>query len=283
LVISRRIAFVNEKGGSSKTTLAANLGAYLALQRGHRVLAVDLDPQGQLGKVLGVDVRSLHRSAIDLLLDTVLDDAALDRIPLRSPQRAPHRRAALPLVSTRIPQFDLVPANKALGLFPLTDDGERDPTGRLLRAFDRAEETEEYDFILIDAPPSFGPLTLNVLRATRELVVPVPLTYLALDGCAELTRTVQTVRSRYGNRELQITMVIPTFYRRTRLAHEVLERLKERFPKEIAHTVVGLHVKIDEAQARGLSIFEHAPRDRGARAMAALAEELEAREPGVPA
>jgi chromosome partitioning protein len=72
-------------------------------------------------------------------------------------------------------------------------------------------------------------------------------------------------------------MVVPTFYRRTKLAHEILEKLKQRFPKEIAHTVVGYHVRIDEAQSRGLSIFEHAPTDRGARVMAELAEELELR------
>jgi chromosome partitioning protein len=262
---------VNEKGGSAKTTLTANLGAYLALRRGRRVLGIDLDPQGQLGKVLGLDVRHARRSAIDMLLDAVLDEAALDRAP--SPE------AGLPLVATRIPNFDVVPANKALGLFPLTDDGGTDPTGRLARALDRAEQSTHYDFVLMDAPPSFGPLTLNVLRAAREVVVPVPLTYLALDGCAEMSRTVETVRTRYGNGLLHVSMVIPTFYRRTRLAHEVLDRLKARFPKELAHTIVGFHVKIDEAQARGLSIFEYAPASRGAEAMAALAEELEARVP----
>ena len=88
---------------------------------------------------------------------------------------------------------------------------------------------------------------------------------------------MQTLRRRYGHASLRITMVVPSFYRRTRLAHEVLDRLKARFPKEIVHTVVGFHVKIDEAQSRGLSIFEYAPGDRGARAMAALAEELELR------
>jgi chromosome partitioning protein len=85
------------------------------------------------------------------------------------------------------------------------------------------------------------------------------------------------VRARHSHPALRISMVVPTFYRRTRLAHDVLEKLKCRFPKEIAQTVVGFHVKIDEAQSRGLSIFEYAPGDRGARALAALAEELEAR------
>jgi chromosome partitioning protein len=86
-----------------------------------------------------------------------------------------------------------------------------------------------------------------------------------------------TVRERYDHPNLHIAMIVPTFYRRTKLANEILDRLKQRFPKEIAHTVVGYHVKIDEAQSRGLSIFEYAPKDRSASVMAELAEELELR------
>jgi len=275
VAILRRIAFINEKGGSAKTTLVGNIAAFLALRRGRRVLAIDLDPQGQLGKVLGVDVRRSRRSALDLLLDSVLEDVPPPDATCAEPRAA----NALPIVHTRIPGLDLIPANKSLGLFPAWEPGGSDPTERLARTLRRAREVQSYDFVLFDAPPSFGPLTLSVLRATEEVVVPVPLTYLALDGCAELVRSIGMVRSRYGHGTLRITMVIPTFYRRTRLAHEALEKLKSRFPKEIAHTVVGFHVKLDEAQSHGLSIFEHAPSDRGARAMAALAEELEARAP----
>jgi chromosome partitioning protein len=272
----RRIAFVNEKGGSAKTTLVANLGAYLALRRGRRVLGIDMDPQGQLGKVLGVDVHRSSRTAIDLLLDTMLGDASLDRPRAGAPSDAPS--STLPIVRTHIPAFDLVVANKSLALFPSWDGSEdSDPTGRLARTLDAAPEIAGYEFVFFDAPPSFGPLTLSVLRAAHEIVLPVPLTFLALDGCAELLRTLETVRTRYGNPGLRISMVVPTFYRRTNLAHEILEKLKQRFPKEIAHTVVGYHVRIDEAQSRGLSIFEHAPTDRGARVMAELAEELELR------
>jgi chromosome partitioning protein len=272
----RRIAVVNEKGGSAKTTLVANVAAYLALRRGRRVLAIDMDPQGQLGKILGVDVHRSSRTAIDLLLDTLLGDPGLDRPRGAAPADAP--AATLPIVRTHIPALDLVVANKSLALFPMWEGGEdEDPTGRLARALDETRELESYDFVLFDAPPSFGPLTLGVLRAASEVVVPVPLTFLALDGCAELLRSVETVRTRYGNPALKIAMVVPTFYRRTRLAHEILERLKRRFPKEIAHCVVGYHVRIDEAQSRGLSIFEYAPKDRGAQVMAELAEELELR------
>jgi chromosome partitioning protein len=280
LSIPRRIAFINEKGGSAKTTLVASVAAYLALERGRRVLAIDMDPQGQLGRVFGIETRRSRRSAIELLVDSALGDP-LDRPGPGEGQpfdSVPGESVGeLPVVKTRIPGLHLVVANKSLALFPAWEGGEADPTARLDSALGRAPELEGYDFVFFDAPPSFGPLTLNVLRAAEELVVPVPLTYLALDGCAELTRSVQTLRMRYGHASLRITMVVPTFYRRTRLAHEVLERLKARFPKEIAHTVVGFHVKIDEAQSRGLSIFEYAPGDRGARAMAALAEELELR------
>jgi chromosome partitioning protein len=271
----RRIAFINEKGGSAKTTLVANIAAYLALHRGRRVLAIDMDPQGQLGKVLGVDNRNPTRTAIDLLLDGLLGDPGLDRRPA-GPDEQP--ASVLPTIRTRIPGLDVIVANKSLGLFPAWQDGDdQDPTGRLAQSLDAAPELGRYDFVLFDAPPSFGPLTLNVLRAAAEVVVPVPLTFLALDGCAEMVRTIATVRERYDHPDLRIAMVVPTFYRRTRLADEILERLKKRFPKEIANSVVGYHVKIDEAQSRGLSIFEYAPRDRGARAMAELAEELELR------
>ena len=276
MLTPRRIAFINEKGGSAKTTLVASLAAYLALKRGRRVLAIDMDPQGQLGKVLGLDIHRARRSAIDLLLDSVLGDSGLDRETGRDSSRNP--ASLLPITPTRIPQLDVVLANKSLALFPSWDGSEdSDPTGRLARTLDAAPELSGYEFVFFDAPPSFGPLTLSVLRAAHEIVLPVPLTFLALDGCAELLRTVETVRTRYGNPGLRISMVVPTFYRRTNLAHEILEKLKQRFPKEIAHTVVGYHVRIDEAQSRGLSIFEHAPTDRGARVMAELAEELELR------
>jgi chromosome partitioning protein len=283
----RLIAFINEKGGSAKTTLVSNIGSYLARSRGRRVLVIDMDPQGQLGKVLGVDTRRRRQSAIDLLLDSVLGDASLDRGVDdrgvgrsgfdRGSAQSGHRPASLlPISSTRTPQLDVIVANKSLGLFPGFGD-DPDSTGRLARTLRASDEIDAYDFVLFDAPPSFGPLTLNVLRAATEIVVPVPLTFLAMDGCAELVRTVETVRDRYDHPGLHITMVVPTFYRRTKLAHEILDRLKQRFPKEIAHAVVGYHVKIDEAQSHGMSIFDYAPRDRGALVMAELAEELELR------
>ena len=265
---------LNEKGGSGKTTLVASIASHLALRGGRRVLAIDMDPQGQLGKVLGVDVRRARRTAIELLVDSVLgsDPPAPERAAL-------DESGGLPILGTRIPRLDVVVAHKALGLAPAIGGDPPVPAGRLRRRLDAAAGLADYDYVLIDGPPSFGLLTLNVLRAVDEVVVPVPLTFLALDGCAELVRTIESVRTRYAHPALRITMVVPMFHRRTRLAEEVLATLQRRFSKELAGTVVGWHVKIDEAQSRGLSVFEYAPRDRGALALAALALELEARTP----
>jgi chromosome partitioning protein len=272
----RRIAFINEKGGSAKTTLVTSVASYLALRMGRRVLAIDMDPQGQLGKVLGIDVHRGGRSAIDLVLDGLLGDGRLDERPGRNESGRDDR---LPIAGTRIPGLDAIVANKSLALFSHGDTDDDALTARLDRTLNESPEVDAYDFVLFDAPPSFGPLTLSVLRAAREVVVPVPVTYLALDSCAELMRTVETVQTHYDHPALQVTMVIPTFWRRTRLAREILERLQHRFPKELSHSVLGHHVKIDEAQSHGLSIFEYAPGDRGARVLAELAEELAHRAP----
>ncbi len=161
----RRIAFINEKGGSAKTTLVASVGAFLALRRGRRVLAIDMDPQGQLGKVLGVDHRKPSRTAIDLLLDTLLGDPGLDRAPTGGDGPS----SVLPTLRTRIPGLDVIVANKSLGLYPGWDgDDDPDPTRRLADTLERCRETANYDFVLFDAPPSFGPLHLGPGRCRSD-------------------------------------------------------------------------------------------------------------------
>ena len=265
----RRIAFINEKGGSGKTTLVANLAYFLAQEEGLRTLAIDMDPQGQLGKVLGLGNSAPRRTSVDLLLDSVLRgedaSAALDEPTDR-----------LPVIKTRVPNLDVIVSNKSLALFPAWAGNDRaeDPSGHLHERLQGAPELQHYDMVLFDAPPSFGPLTLNVLRACNDVVIPVPLTYLALDGCAELVKTLELVRRRYDHPELAIRMVVPTFYRRTRMAEEILQALRDRFPAEISKTVVGFTVKIDEAQSRGLTLFETAPRHPGTRTLSALGSEL---------
>jgi chromosome partitioning protein len=235
----------------------SSLGDWLARMAGKRVLLVDLDPQGQLGKVLGVDVGAEKRTALDLLLDAVLGEES---------------RPALPIVRARHPRLDLVPSNKSLALFPSEVASHGTDAYFYLR--EALERVRGYDFILFDAPPSFGAITLNALLAATEIVLPVPLTFLALDGAAEITRTVEMVRTRFSHPALHISLVIPVFARRTKLAAEILEKLREHFPKQISRSVLGYSVLIDEAQSRAKTIFEYAPRSPAARWMADLGSEL---------
>jgi chromosome partitioning protein len=250
----RRIAFINEKGGSCKTTLCVNVAARLA-SRGRRVLVADLDTQGHAGKALGVDVRRLTPTIHEWLLGT----------------------ADLPAVvrATPVPGIDLLPANKDLAELPVAAAPRPDRADLLRHRLDGLPETA-YDAVLIDSPPSRSLVTDNVLVAAREVVIPVALTYLALDGCAEILESLERLRAERGAAPA-LTLVVATLYRRTQLADEILAKLRERLGPVVSPTVLGWSVKVDEAQSHGQTIFEWAPRSSGARALAAIADEIDAR------
>jgi chromosome partitioning protein len=250
--LTRKIAFVNEKGGSCKTTLTVNIGAYLALRCQQKVLIVDMDPQGHVGKSLGVDVRKIPKSIYDALID-------------------PRSNLVDFVTSSHIPGLDLVVANKSLADFPLAVGSSEDRHSRLKSQIDRLER---YDYVLFDSPPSLGLITLNVLLATQEIVIPVSLTYLALDGCAEIIDTVKQVRANFDHKTLDIPLVVPTLYRNTRMAKAILEKLKEHLGWRVSNSILGYNVKIDEAQSNGLTIWEYAPDSTGAEGLASVAEEI---------
>lgn len=248
----RRIAFINEKGGTCKTTLCVNVAAWLA-GRGKRVLVADMDTQGHAGKSLGVDVRKVAPTIHDWL---VRRDVPFDAV----------------VRPTAVPGLDLLPANKDLAEFPVTVAAAPDRAERLRRRLDELGDGR-YDAVLVDAPPSRSLVTDNVLVAARELVVPVALTYLALDGCAEILESLGRLRSERGDAPT-LALVVPALYRKTQLADEILEKLRERFPAALSRTVLGWSVKIDEAQSHGRTIFEWAPRSPGARALGDIAREI---------
>jgi chromosome partitioning protein len=254
----RRVAFVNEKGGTCKTTLCVNIGAWLARAKGMRVLVADLDTQGHAGKSLGLDVRGLSPTIRDLLLDPALPVEAVAR-------------------PTAVPGLEVLPANKELAAFPVEVASHPDRAGKLQALVARLP-VGRYDLVLFDAPPSVSLVTENVLRAAGEVVIPVALTYLALDGCAEILQSLEAMRASRGEAP-RLTMVVATLHRTTQLAGEILAKLRERFPQELARTTLGWSVKVDEAQSHGRTVFEYAPRSSGARALAALAEELWERAP----
>ena len=258
---TRRIAFVNEKGGSCKTTLAVNLGAYHAMYRRKRVLLVDLDSQGHVGKSLGFDVRAAPVSTYDWLTDpgVTLNQA---------------------IQPSRIEGLDVVCANKSLSDFTVRVAGDKDRERKLQHKLAAADGL--YDFVILDTPPSLGLITLNVMLATNEIVVPVSLTYFALDGCAEILDTVEQVKTEYARDGLGVTLIVPTLYRNTNMARDIIDKLKTYFPRQLARNILGFNVKIDEAQSHGRTIWEYAPSSSGARVLEALALEVQHRDPGRP-
>jgi chromosome partitioning protein len=175
------------------------------------------------------------------------------------------------IVPTAIPNLWLLPSNKSIADLPLLV-ANRPDRERLLQQ--KIDQLQGFDCAIFDAPPSMGLVTTNILLATREVVVPVALTYLAMDGCAEVMATVDRIRVEHQHHDLAVTMVVPTLYRRTALADEILSKLGSYFPDTLCKTALGYNVKIDEAQSHGRTIWEYAPESRGAEMIEAIAREL---------
>jgi chromosome partitioning protein len=221
---------------------------------------VDLDTQGHAGKSLGLDVRTLPRNVFHLLTDASvrLEDVV--------------RPCA-------VEGLHVLPSYKEMADFPVAVASDERRAHRLAERLAPAEAAG-YDVIVFDAPPSMGLTTRNILVAATEVVVPVALTYFALDGCAEVAETVRRVAETEGRPQLRVTKVVPTLQRKTALATAILERLEAYFPEALAATPLGYSVKVDEAQSHGKTIWEYAPRSKGAEMLAAIAEEIYGPAPG---
>jgi chromosome partitioning protein len=248
----RKIAFLNEKGGTGKTTIATHFAAWASNVTGANVLLIDMDPQGQVAKSMGLEKGRGEDDIFDLLVD--------DRLKLESV-----------IKHSRIPGLDIVPSNKRLTDFSVNVAEDND---RFLKLLKKTADLKGYDYLVIDPPPSLGLLTLNILMTVNELYIPVALTYLALDGCAEIVDTVRLVRDNFGKNDLEISGVIPTFYRRTRLANEILRQLRSEFGNKLFDSVLKFNVRIDEAQSFGKTVFEYAPKSKGAAMMNNICEEV---------
>jgi chromosome partitioning protein len=248
----RRIAFINEKGGSCKTTFAVNTAAYFASSTGARVLLIDMDPQGQAGKSLGFYVRDMFPTVYNVLMD-------------------PQLNAEEVIQPSHVSGLDVLVSNKNLADFPVAVASHADRERKLTL---KLEGLNHYDYIIYDSPPSMGLINTNIMLAAEEIVVPVNLTYFALDGCAEIVESVEAIREKFGKRNLDIVLVIPTLYRPTKLADEIIRKLKLAFPGRTAKTLIGYNVKIDEAQSHGKTIWEYAAWSRGAHMLESLAKEI---------
>jgi len=249
--LPRVLAIANQKGGVGKTTTAVNLGAALA-EHGYRVLVVDLDPQGNATTGLGINARNLQASIYDVIMqDTALEDC-IEPTALRNLFLAP---ATIDLAGAEI---ELVPAfSREL---------------KLRRAVDAVRD--EYDFVIIDCPPSLGLLTVNGLAAADDVIVPIQCEYYALEGLSQLVRNVALVRTNL-NPGLDIRGIVMTMYdARTKLADQVVREVREHFGDRVYRTVVPRTVRLSEAPSFGQPIIVFDPTSRGAVAYRELAKEV---------
>ena len=249
--LPRVIAVANQKGGVGKTTTTVNLGAALA-ELDYRILVVDLDPQGNATTGLGIDARNFERSMYDVIMhDTPLEDC-IEPTSVRNLFVAP---ATIDLAGVEI---ELVP------MF-----------SRELR-LRRAVETvlEDFDFVLIDCPPSLGLITVNGLAAASEVLVPIQCEYYALEGLGQLLRNVHLVASNLNDR-LEVSAIVLTMYdARTRLAVDVASEVRQHFGAKVCNIVIPRTVRLSEAPSFGQPITVFDPSSRGAVAYRELAKEV---------
>ena len=249
--LPRVIAIANQKGGVGKTTTTVNLGAALA-ELGYRILVVDLDPQGNATTGLGIDARNLERSMYDVIMhDTPMEDC-VEPTSVRNLFVAP---ATIDLAGVEI---ELVPAfSREL---------------RLRRAVESV--VEDFDFVLIDCPPSLGLITINGLAAAGEVMVPIQCEYYALEGLGQLLRNVHLVASNL-NDGLEVSAIVLTMYdARTRLAVDVATEVREHFGDKVCRIVIPRTIRLSEAPSFGQPITVFDPTSRGAVAYRDLAKEV---------
>jgi len=247
-VMAKVIAFANQKGGVAKTTTTLNLGVALG-ELGHRVLLIDLDPQGNLTMSQGMNPDAIERSMFDVLVHRVPISDVIHTVE----------------VDIAVASIDLAGAELALSAM----------IGRE-RALEKAlvEIRDRYDFVLIDTPPSLGLLTINAFVAAESVIVPVQCEYLSLRGLVQLENTLAMVRENLNPR-VRVEGIVPTMYdRRTLHAREAIEILEEHFGELVYDTRIRKTVRYAEAPVKGSSVLRYDPSGPAAQAYRDLAKEV---------
>ncbi len=249
--MGRIISVVNQKGGVGKTTTTINLGAYLA-EAGKFVLIVDLDPQANATSGIGIDHRSLERGVYEAVLGSVRMREIVQPTAHQTLRVAPATSSLAGL------NIELVPMER-----------------REFRLFDSLLEVRnDYDYILIDCPPTLGLITLNGIVASDEILIPVQAEYFALEGLGQLLETVNLVRERIRP-EIDILGAVLTMYDgRTKLSDDVMQELYKYFPNNIFRSVIPRSVRLAEAPSFGRSIMNFDANSKGAKAYERLAREI---------
>ncbi len=249
----RTVAIINRKGGVGKTTTAVNLGAALAL-RGRRVLLVDCDPQANLSDHVGHGPESVEQSLYEVLVDG-LDPTSLIR-------------------STATERLDLLPAHPDLAAAEAELAAEIGRETRLRRALDQID-SDRYDWVLIDCPPSLGLLSLNAMVAAKELILTVQTEYFAMRGLGHVDEVIGMVQE-HVNPELRILGILATLVNPvTRLSKEVLEEIRGHYGELVFKTKIRQNIRLAEAPGHQTHIFAYQPSSAGAEDYRSLAEEIE--------
>ncbi|MFU0827722.1 MAG: AAA family ATPase [Lachnoclostridium sp.] len=249
--MGRIIAVANQKGGVGKTTTAINLSACLA-EKGKKVLAIDIDPQGNTSSGLGIDKNSLEFTIYELMIgECKLEDCILKNI---------------------FKNLSLIPANVNLAGAEIELIGIDDKEFILKREIDKIRD--QYDYLIIDCPPSLNTLTVNAMTTADTVLVPIQCEYYALEGLSQLIHTIDLVKQRL-NPNLEIEGVVFTMFdARTNLSLQVVENVKNNLNQNIYKSIIPRNVRLAEAPSHGLPINLYDPKSAGAEGYRDLADEV---------
>lgn len=249
--MGRIIAIANQKGGVGKTTTAINLSACLA-EAGKRVLTVDLDPQGNTTSGLGVNKNDQEKTIYELLIgQSPVEECLLKEV---------------------LPGLDILPSNIELSGAEIELIGIENKEFILKEEIDKIRSN--YDFVLIDCPPSLNMLTVNAMTTADTVLVPIQCEYYALEGLSQLIHTINLVKQRL-NSSLELEGVVFTMYdSRTNLSMQVVENVKNHLKQNVYNTVIPRNIRLAEAPSYGMPIHMYDPKSAGAEAYMLLADEV---------